>query len=434
MMQIFSRPVNQPRILRVLIAAGIAQAMCSGLIFTGGVAKNVAIVRAEVKKEQQQSKKVDDRLIAANTKFSFKLYEQALKHRRNQNVFVSPASIMLALAMTYNGAEGETRRAMADALGLESMSLEDVNRAAAALTSVVGSTDSKVQVRIANSLWAKQGFVPKPAFLQRSKEFYKADVTSLDFANPMVTETINSWVSKHTEGTIKKIVDQIDNDVILFLVNAIYFKGEWQVSFDKEKTKDDMFRLADGRRKKLPMMFQSGNYLYQKGNDFQAIVLPYGTGSRSMYVVLPDENTSLDDFERNLTAENWEIWMKSFGLAPGELTLPRFRIEYAADLKEMLKALGMAEAFNPAKADFSGIAEPPPGQRIYLSRVMHKAFAEVNEDGTEAAAVTSVTASLTSVSVPPKNFVMRVDRPFFFAIRDNSTGTLLFIGSVMDPA
>ncbi|HZI88266.1 MAG TPA: serpin family protein, partial [Pyrinomonadaceae bacterium] len=284
---LLSRSRTKARSLRAPVAALIALIMCSGLAFTGGMANNLSVVRPELK--QEQSKKVDERLNAANSKFAFKLYEQALKQPGRTNVLISPTSVMLALAMTYNGAEGETRRAMANTLGLEGMSLEEVNRAAADLTSALSSTDPKVQLKIANSLWAKKGFSPKPDFVQRARDYYAAEVASLDFASPAAPETINSWVSKNTEGRIEKVVDQIDPEVVLFLINAIYFKGQWQFPFQKEKTKDDVFRLADGRQKKLPMMFQSGKYFYQKGKDFQAIFLPYGTGRISMYIFLPDE-------------------------------------------------------------------------------------------------------------------------------------------------
>ena len=408
------------------VAAVIALILCSGLLLTGGLANNSPVVQP-----QEQSKKVDERLIAASSKFTFKLYQQAVKQRGQSNLFISPTSVMLALSMTYNGAEGETRRAMANTLGFGDMSLEEVNRAAADLISALASTDPKVQIKIANSIWTRKGLSPKPAFLQRTKENYAAEVASLDFASPTAAATINSWVSKNTEGRIKKIIDEIDSDKIMFLINAIYFKGEWEVAFQKEKTKDDVFRLADGNQKKLPMMFRSGKYLYQKGKDFQAVVLPYGTGKVSMYVFLPDENTSLEQFEKNITHENWETWMTRFGSAPGDLTLPRFKVEYAAELNDMLKALGMAEAFDGARADFSGIAEVSGGNRIYISEVKHKAFAEVNEEGTVAAAVTSVGMTLTSL--PPQNFVMKVDRPFFFAIRDNATGNVMFMGSVVNP-
>lgn len=430
---LFSRSLTKARSLKAFVVGIVALIVYSNLAFAGGMTNSLAIVRPQPEKEQLV-KKVDDRLIAATSKFAFKLFGQAIKQRSGKNLLISPASVMLALAMTYNGAEAETRQAMADALELKSMSLEEVNRASADLKSALGTADPNVQLKMANSLWTRNGFSPKPAFIQRIKEYYAGEVASLDFASPAAPATINSWVSRNTEGKIEGVVDRIDPEIILFLINATYFKGQWQVAFEKEKTKDDVFRLADGRQKKLPMMFRSGRYAYQKGKDFQAVALPYGTGRMSMYVFLPDEHTSLDQFERNLTPENWENWMRGFRTAPGELTLPRFKIEYAAELNDMLKPLGMAEAFDPLRANFSLIAEPGAGKRIYISRVKHKTFAEVNEEGTVAAGATSVEIGVTSVQLPQEPFVMKVDRPFFFAIRDNGTGVVLFMGSVVDPA
>ena len=427
------RSLTKAHCLKAFVAVVVALIVYSNLAFTGGMTNNLAIVRPQPEKEQLV-KKVDDRLIAATSKFAFKLYGQAIKQRSGKNLLISPASVMLALAMTYNGAEAKTRQAMADALELKSMSLEEVNRASADLNSALGTADPKIQLKIANSLWTRDGFSPKPAFIQRIKEYYAGEVASLDFASPAAPATINSWVSRNTEGRIEGVVDRIDPEIILFLINATYFKGQWQVAFEKEKTRDDVFRLADGRQKKLPMMFRSGKYAYQKGKDFQAVAVPYGTGRMSMYVFLPDEHTSLDQFERNLTPENWENRMRGFRTAPGELTLPRFKIEYAAELNDMLKPLGMAEAFDPLRANFSGIAEPGAGKRIYISRVKHKTFAEVNEEGTVVAGATSVEIGVTSVQLPQEPFVMKVDRPFFFAIRDNRTGVILFMGSVADPA
>lgn len=181
------------------------------------------------------------------------------------------------------------------------------------------------------------------------------------------------------------------------------------------------------------MMSQSGRYVYFEGKDFQAVNLPYGQGRVSMYVFLPSTNTTLDDFHKNLTPENWETWMNSFRLTPGDIMLPRFKVEFEVGLKDTLKALGMAEAFDPGIADFSGMAKLTPTERLFISEVKHKAFAEVNEEGTKAAAVTSVAIATGSITIPPKPFVMKVDRPFFFAIRDNVTGALLFMGSIVDP-
>ena len=243
-----SGSVTKARSLTAPLAAVVALIVCSSVVFTGSMANNLPIARPEP--EQEQLKKVDERVIAASSKFAFKLYEQVLKQPgQRQNVFISPTSVMLALAMTYNGAEGETRRAMANTLGLEGMSLEEVNRAAADLMSSLGSSDPKVQLKIANSLWTPNGFPLKPSFVQRSKEYYAAEVTSLDFASPTAAATINSWVSRKTEGKIEKLIDQIEDGEILFLINAIYFKGEWQFTFDKKKLRTTSLDLQRGVRK-----------------------------------------------------------------------------------------------------------------------------------------------------------------------------------------
>ncbi len=369
----------------------------------------------------------------ASSEFAFKLYNQLLKENTNTNVFVSPASISLALAMTYNGAEGTTREAMARVLGIEGLTLNQVNSTFADLQRPPADADPKVQLRIANSLWARQGFKLKGDFLQRTQQHYGAKLTTLDFNSPDAPVVINSWVKAKTDNLIDSIVDRIEPGTVLFLINAIYFKGQWKYEFKKENTKPDQFHLANGQQKEVQMMSQSGSYLYFEGKDFQMVSLPYGTGRISMYLFLPSKDITLNDFNKNLTSANWETWTHTFHFVPGEVMLPRFKVEYEATLNDVLKAIGMAEAFDPARANFSGIANLTGDQRLVISEVRHKAFAEVNEEGTKAAAVTSVGATLTSISVPPKPFVMKVDRPFFFAIRDNTTGSLLFMGSVVDP-
>ncbi len=402
---------------KALIASLIALLLCSNLA-----------------QGRRPANQVDNRLTTASTRFSFKLYDQIVKRRTGStNTFISPASVMLALAMTYNGANGTTRQAMARALELEGMSLEDVNLAFADLKSALAPADPKVQLKIANSLWARSGFALNPAFVERNKRHYGAEIASLNFEDPAAAETINSWVNKNTNGKIDKIVGQINSGDVLFLINAIYFKGQWQFEFKKENTKPDVFRLAEGERKELPMMSRSDSFFYYKGNDFQSVVLPYGTGQVSMYVFLPDEQKGLDQFEKDLTPENWDSWMKSFQLTPGDLMLPRFKVEWELELNEALKALGMAEAFDREHADFSQIAKVNSGDKLFISEVKHKSWCEVNEEGTVAAAATSVRATLTSLQQPREKFVMKVDRPFFFAIRDNQTGVVLFMGSVINP-
>ena len=374
---------------------------------------------------------VDERLLSASSRFSFKLYNEILKQPSAQNTFVSPASVMLALAMAYNGADGTTRQAMARALEIDGMSVDEVNRAFADLKSALTPTDPQIQIKISNSLWARNGFPLRPAFVERNKQHYGAEIASLDFSNPSAADTINSWVNRSTDGKIQQIVDRINPEDVLFLVNAIYFKGQWQLPFNKQNTKPDVFSLDGGEQKEVQMMSRSGSYLYYHGNDFQAVALPYGQGTLSMYVFLPDEKTSLEQFQQDLTTENWEVWMKNFRIMPGDLKLPRFKVKWDSKLNEALKSLGMAEAFDSTRANFSQMAELNGGN-VFLSEVRQKSWCEVNEEGTVAAAAASARASVASFQ--PQRFSLKVDRPFFFAIRDNRSGVVLFMGSITNPA
>jgi serpin B len=282
---------------------------------------------------------------------------------------------------------------------------------------------------IANSLWANQNTNFKPQFLQRNQQFYGAKVTKLDFENPDSPDAINDWVKENTRGKIEQIVDQIKPDDVLFLINAIYFKGNWTEQFDKSKTTERPFYLSDGSQKQHPMMSQSGNYRYYENENFQAISLPYGTGRLSLYVFLPRKNSSLENFQQELNAEDWQRWINEFRMRDGSIQLPRFKFEYDIVLNDALKALGMKDAFDESKANFSNMASA----NIFISEVKHKTFVEVNEEGTEAAAATAVRATQTSARMSEDPFQMVVDRPFFCAIRDNQTGTILFMGSIVDP-
>ncbi len=408
---------------------------CSSVTHSSEVAKGTAEAAKGTAMEETQKTPVDanvaSRLTSANTRFGFKLYREILKQSGERNVFVSGSSVGLALAMAYNGAEGQTRQAMARALEIQGLSLDEVNRANAVLKVALENPDPKVQLQIANSLWAKKGVDFKPEFIERNKNFYAAEVATLDFSSPSAPATINSWVKNNTAGKIDKIVDQIDGDSILFLINAIYFKGQWTEAFDKAKTTEQPFTSGAGKQKRHPMMPQSGKYNYYESDKFQAVSLPYGGKRVSMYIFLPAEGSRLSEFHNQLTAENWEAWMSAFRQTDGDIAVPRFKVEYEVDLNEALKALGMTEAFDAARADFSGMLQTY--QRAFISKVKHKTFAEVNEEGTEAAAVTSVEMRATSVQAPRKRFHMVIDRPFFCAIRDNQTGTVLFMGSINDP-
>ncbi|MEQ9372369.1 MAG: serpin family protein [Coleofasciculus chthonoplastes F3-SA18-01] len=422
--------MNQQILRRTgIIAAGIIFAgLLAGLISQKINAQNSSNPQKPELIAQQPNLSVDTQIVEANTKFGFKLFSEILQENSNKNVFISPTSVAIALAMTYNGASGETQAAMANALELQGMSLSEVNQANEALKTTLENADSDIQLSIANSLWAKQDISFKPDFLRRNQEFYDTQVTNLDFANPEAKRVINNWVKENTNGKIPQIISEIQPNDILFLINAIYFKGNWMEQFDKDKTVERPFYLVDGTQKEHPMMSQSGEYQYYEDDTVQAISLPYGKGRLSFYVFLPRETVSLDTFEQQLTPENWQQWMNRFGKRDGSIVLPRFKLEYEIQLNKALKALGMDVAFDD-RADFSNMTEAD----VLINQVKHKTFVEVNEEGTEAAAATSVGMVLTSAAIPQTPFEMVVDRPFFCAIRDNQTGTILFMGSIREP-
>lgn len=373
---------------------------------------------------------------AAITDFGFKLFNELVPAYDDQNLFISPASVAIALAMTYNGAAGATADAMTAGLSLDGMDRGEINTAFADLLTLLANPDSAVELSIANSLWARQGLPFKEDFLQRNTEYYRAEISALDFSSQDAAPTINKWVNDQTRGKISGIVDPpIDPSAILFLINAIYFKGEWTYAFNDTLTEDGAFYLLDGSAKQHPQMHQSGDYAYLENDQFQSVRLPYGKNERlAMYLFLPRAESSLKDLEGTLTADNWSAWMEEFRMMEGDIALPRFRLEFNATLNDALIALGMGTAFDPSAADFRDMFPTSASANVYISKVKHKTFVEVNEQGTEAAAVTSVEMALTEATPgPPQRFSMIVDRPFFFAIRDDQTGTVLFMGSIVEP-
>jgi serpin B len=364
----------------------------------------------------------------AYTKFGFKLFGKLIAEKE-QNVFISPASVAFALAMVYNGAAGETQQAMARTLEIQGLSLDALNQGNARLRQALGNPDPRIKLSLANSLWLQQGFAFTPGFLKCNEEFYGATLEVINFADPRSSAAINAWVAKATTGKITGIVDKIEPP--LLLINAIYFKGLWAKPFDKALTKELPFTLLDGRQKRAPMMSQAGNYQYYRGKNFQAVSLPYGEKGRfSMKIFLPDQDSSLKEFLRELNAANWQRWLADFHKTPGSIVLPRFKLEYEASLTEPLKAMGMEVAFDINKANFAHLDPTPPG--VYIGEVKHKTLVEVNEEGTEAAAVTAVHMPLASMA-PMQEFTMVVDRPFFVAIDDSETGVQLFLGAVVEP-
>lgn len=365
-----------------------------------------------------------NKLIDANNDLGFRLLSWLIEQEAETNVFISSFSVAIALAMIYNGAEGKTKEALTDLLGLTGFGLSQINEVNAGLMSMQDGIDPKVQLAIANSIWVCNGITPYPEFIQQIKDFYAGEVTSLDFSHLDAADVINNWVADKTRGKIRKLVTpSLVSPAILILINAIYFKGLWVNRFDKARTTERDFHRPDGSRKPCPMMWQSGHYDYYETSEFQAVSIPYGAGRISMYIFLPKETYSIGDFRKVLTPKNWQEWMGGFDKTNGDIMLPRFRLEYEQDLLRGLVALGGDEI---AEVGFTRIGAGP----LVISNVIHKTVIEVNEEGTEAAAATAV---VMIRGIPPKSFTITVDRPFFTAIRDNMTGALLFTGFILDP-
>ncbi|OQW90635.1 MAG: hypothetical protein BWK78_06520 [Thiotrichaceae bacterium IS1] len=376
--------------------------------------------------------KLRDKIVPTNDNFGFRLFDQLLQQDQGQNVFMSPLSIAIALAMTYNGAAGHTQTAMAKTLGLENLSLEEVNQANLALRNVLlHQANSDVSLVIANSLWLNQDFHLEPAFLTPTQQYYAAKVTNADFQSPTTVSDINQWVKENTQGKIGSVVQRLDPLTVLLVINAIYFKGRWKEPFEKNFTEEREFTLLTGETKRIPMMLQHSDYSYYEGNHYQAVRLPYRASSLSMIIFLPGRGTRLENFP---LLDKWQEWRTFSDSREGTLVLPRFKIEYGVTLNEALKTLGMAEAFSVEEADFSQMAKVPKGWNICISQVKHQTFVEVNEEGTEAAAVTITGMECgCALDDPPKPFQMIVDHPFLFTIQDDSTGTVLFLGAIVEP-
>ena len=372
---------------------------------------------------------IETGVVRANTAFGFDALRQISKAEPAKDIFISPVSMSLALAMTYNGADGETSRAMAKTLGFEGLSLEQVNTGYATLLRSLRSADPNVTLEIANSLWARKGFPFKPAFLDLNKQFYDARVSELDFRDPSALTTINSWVNENTHGKIPQIIDRIEPDSILYLINATYFKGDWSQQFDEKQTREIDFHLPGGKSKPWATMFRRGDFGYYRGKGFQTVKLPYGSGRLSMYVVLPDKDSGMDALCSALSPESWNEITSGCRLTTCYIGIPRLKPEYSLNVNEALKAMGMAVAFERGKANFSKMLPDPPGG--FIGNVIHKTMVGVDEKGTEAAAATSVEIRVTAAPVQPVEVI--VDRPYLIAVRDDESGAMLFVGAIYEP-
>jgi serpin B len=373
---------------------------------------------------------VPDASSSPSTRFAFKLFRE-LATADASNVFFSPSSIMLCLAMVQELASGETRQDMAKALEIAGLTPADAQLVIDALKAAFRPRPD-VTVRSANSLWGSHHAPVRPELAAKLHDIYDAEWTALDLAAAAAVPRINAWVNDKTHGMIRHILDKLSPLAVLVAINAVYFKGRWTTPFIRAVTQDGPFTTATGQTKQLPMMLQSAKYDYYEDKRLQAVALPYN-GGLTMYVVLPAERINRQQFQRTLTSGWWESWLAELEPMPGTVRLPRFKLDYGAPLEPALKALGMERAFDRNRAEFDGIHGDE--QAVWIDRVVHRAVAEVNEEGTVAAAATMVTECLSASRPvrPLRLFQMIVNRPFFVAIRDELTATILFLGWIGDP-
>ncbi len=371
----------------------------------------------------------EQQVITGSNGFAFGLLRETARGDTAANVFLSPLSASMALGMAMNGARGETLDGMRATLGFGAGSLADANHAYRSLLGLLAGLDDGVDVRVANSVWTRQGFPFERAFFDTVQTYFDARVTALDFNSPQAAATINDWVKQSTDGRIDGIVDApIDPSMVMFLIDAVYFKGSWRDRFDPAETRDAPFSTDAGATLTVKMMHRSGDGSYfQAADGTTGVELPYSRGAYVMDLVLPPEGTRLADLVAALDATRWDGWIGALHTADLDLSMPRLRLDYEAVLNQPLQDLGMATAFSPDRADFTGMSA---AGGLYISIVKQKTWVKVDEEGTEAAATTSVGMGVTSV---PQRVRFTVDRPFLVAIRERLSGSILFLGAIGAP-
>jgi serine protease inhibitor len=368
----------------------------------------------------------DNPFATAQVAFAFRLLSQLTAAKAGQNIIFSPLSVALALAMTAAGARGATQKAILRTLGLGTTTPAVLNRSSAALLAAIQSRDPKLKLQIADSFWTRLGLKVRPQFAQTLRAVYNADIASVDFRTPNAAAVINSWVSRKTHGLIPQIVSgSIPADVLLYLINAVYFHGDWSAPF-RGGTAPQQFTLLSGAKVQTPLMTNRGMFQHAVGPSLEAIRLPYGNGTIAMYVLLPAASGAFPTFLRSLNSAVLEDAIAALAPQQGTIQLPRFTTSYGTDLRPALTALGMGQAFGPS-ADLSGMLIDA---HTAIDAVLHRALIAVNEEGTTAAAVTGV---IGITAVMPSEFTMTVNRPFFLVLRDERTGVPLFMGSIVDP-
>jgi len=367
-------------------------------------------------------------IIESNNEFGYGIFNQILSEEADDlNILVSPLSISQALSMALNGAKDQTFAEMQSVLGFEGFSLEETNKSNQEIVSSLLNHDPLVELNIANSIWYRNDFNAKQAFIENNSRYYLAETSKFDPANPVdAKNAMNKWVDKNTKGKIEKIIDNVNPDDVMFLINAVYFKADWKTQFKKSNTTTKSFTLDNGTSKEVETMIGEVQLSYYNDEKFSVIKLPYGSGKFNLLIYLPEEGYTTNDIAPLLESTNFKLLRES-PLSKRDIWLPKFEFRYEKPLNNALMQMGMKEAFDKYNANFSNISD----LEIYISKVMHKAYIKTDEEGSEAAAVTSVTFGVTSVG---PSEVIKINRSFLFAIVEEDTESILFMGKVFDPS
>ncbi|HEY3853160.1 MAG TPA: serpin family protein [Verrucomicrobiae bacterium] len=394
----------------------LALACCNSNALPRKTAPTAAVVKTAV----------GGNLESANMGFAFDLLNELANEEPGSNIFISPYSASTALEMAASGAAGVTSAEMQETLGTAGIAPLALYKANKSLLDQLNGGDTNVVLTVANALWYLNGFPIKQGFLNDNAEYFDAKVAGVDFNDPSAADTINAWASEETDGKITKIVSSpMDGGLVMLLANAVYFKGTWQNSFDSTKTSPQPFYLAGGGQETVSMMQQSTNYDYYETPDYQAVRLPYSGSNIAMYVFLP--SGSLQDLMQTTSGTWWQETKAQFHPLNGSLSLPKFNLSCSLDLVQPLQNLGIQSAFSK-DANFSKISRAP----LQITDVKQQAIIEVDEQGTVAAAVTTIGVGATAVGVDSP-FYMIVDRPFLLLIEDRNAATILFMGAVFAP-
>lgn len=366
-------------------------------------------------------------LISSENSFALDIFKNVIANSdESDNIIISPLSISEALSMTLNGANGATRDSMLAALRMNGLTPEIINSSYKNLSASLLNVDKRVLISVANSVWTEKNFVVKKPFTDILTQSYDAESKSFDIKDPQAPGMVNNWIESKTNGLIKNMLDGLDPNTVMLLINAIYFKGKWNSQFDKENTVKESFYKPGGVTSQVPMMKQTSDYKIFNGEGFTIAELPYGQGNFVMDVILPTGNNRIKDIIPLINDNSLNGWLDHLGERKTELTFPKFKYGYKKELASILSDMGMGIAFSSA-ANFSNIADIA----LQISFVLHQAFIETNEEGTEAAAATIVGIVTTAEPIGP--FVLKIDHSFLYIIRETTTNSILFMGRVADP-